>query len=211
LIAGRRELNPQIAPGVVLTLLAMTTYGGLHSVLASDWAKGKARSLFGSLADRWYRFAFNVVGAISFLPVLAFPALFPGVLLYRLEFPWIVLSSAIQLSAVLLLLLALQKTDALRFLGLRQLAHDQLPPPQMVVDGPYRWVRHPLYTAGLLFIWAVPVMTTTSLALTLGISAYLYVGSIFEESRLLSLWGEQYRDYRRQVPRLIPLPWMRYK
>ncbi len=67
-------------------------------------------------------------------------------------------------------------------------------------------MRHPLYSAGLLFIWLTPIMTTSSLALTLGLTAYIYIGSIFEERRLVARFGQAYLDYRRAVPRLIPMP-----
>lgn len=204
-------MNPQIAIGVSLTLLAMVVYGGLHSLLASERAKRLARQWFGPSTDRWYRLAYNLVGAITFLPVLAVAWLVPGTTLYSLRFPWVLLSTAIQVLAVLLLLVGLRQTDGLRFLGLRQLAQGQLETPTMVIKGPYRWVRHPLYTAGLLFIWAIPVMTTSLLALNVGITAYLYLGSVFEERKLVALWGAEYQEYRRQVPRLIPVPWKRLR
>jgi protein-S-isoprenylcysteine O-methyltransferase Ste14 len=68
-------------------------------------------------------------------------------------------------------------------------------------------VRHPLYTAGLIFIWLIPIMSSNLLALNVGITLYLYIGSIFEERKLLAEWGDEYRTYQRKVPRLIPLPW----
>jgi protein-S-isoprenylcysteine O-methyltransferase Ste14 len=71
----------------------------------------------------------------------------------------------------------------------------------------YRWVRHPLYFWGLVFIWLMPQMTVNRLALFAVFSVYLYVGTFFEERRLVEEFGDDYREYQRRVPRLIPAPW----
>ena len=104
-----------------------------------------------------------------------------------------------------LLAAGLLQTDAWHFLGLRQLiSTSNEDPPRLQIHGLYRWVRHPLYSAGLLFIWLTPVMTASVLALNLGLTAYIYVGSVFEERRLIAEFGQPYREYQRRVPRLIP-------
>jgi protein-S-isoprenylcysteine O-methyltransferase Ste14 len=74
----------------------------------------------------------------------------------------------------------------------------------LVTTGLYRHVRHPLYTAGLAFLWLSPVMTTTLMALYAGLSVYLYVGSLFEERRLQAEFGPAYAEYQKRVPRLFP-------
>ena len=74
----------------------------------------------------------------------------------------------------------------------------------LVTRGPYRWVRHPLYTCALILIWLASPMTWNILALNLGISAYLWIGSIFEERKLVQQFGQMYKDYRKHTPRIIP-------
>jgi protein-S-isoprenylcysteine O-methyltransferase Ste14 len=49
-------------------------------------------------------------------------------------------------------------------------------------------------------------MTTSLLAFNLAGTIYLYVGSIFEERRLIAEFGDDYRKYQQQVPRFIPWP-----
>jgi protein-S-isoprenylcysteine O-methyltransferase Ste14 len=194
----------EMAGGILLTFLAVTAYGALHSLLASLWAKRLAAKSLGP-ADRGYRLAFNLVALITLFPVLAVPALQPGPELYRIRAPWVALTIAGQGLALAALALGLLQTDPWHFLGLRQLvASESEAGPQLVVGGLYRWVRHPLYTAGLVFIWLTPWMTTSLLALNLALTVYIYVGSVFEERRLVAEFGQAYLDYAGRVPRLIP-------
>jgi len=192
--------------GIVLTLLAVALYGALHSLLASLWAKRLAQRALGEAAGSGYRLAYNLIAVLTLLPVLAVPALDPGPLVYRIPWPWALLTLAGQAVALAALAIGLLQTDAWHFLGLRQLAASETELPRIVVTGLYRWVRHPLYTAGLAFIWLAPVMTTSLLALNLALTAYIYIGSRLEEHRLTHEFGEAYLTYARQTPRLIPRP-----
>ncbi len=174
-------------------------------MLASPPAKEQVRRWLGAARSRGYRLAYNLIAGITLLPVLAVPAAVPGELLYRLTAPWSIAAVTGQAVAIVLLVVGALQTDVWHFLGLRQLAQpDPAGPPQLVVSGLHRWVRHPLYTAGLLFLWLTPIMTTSILALNLGLTAYVLIGTIFEERRLMTEFGPAYADYRRRVPRLIP-------
>jgi protein-S-isoprenylcysteine O-methyltransferase Ste14 len=193
--------------GIVFTLLAVAAYGALHSVLASLWAKRLARGSLGEAGARAYRLAYNVVAVLTLLPVLAVPAVSPGSELYRVRPPWVALTLAGQGLALAALAFGLLQTDPWHFLGVRQLVENEGErPSRLVVSGLYRWVRHPLYTAGLVFIWLTPWMTTSVLALNLALTAYILIGSGFEERRLTVEFGPAYTDYVRRVPRLLPRP-----
>jgi len=189
-----------------LVLLAVLVYGLVHSFLASLWAKARARRWFGVLADRTYRLLYNLFAVVSFLPVLALVGLLPDQPLYTIPFPWVLITSLGQITAVAALVLGLFQTDAWSFLCFRQLvqptAVDQ--PATLVIKGLYRWVRHPIYTAGLVFIWLTPVMTANLLAMNAGLTIYIVVGALFEERKLLREFGQAYIDYRRRTPMLVP-------
>jgi methanethiol S-methyltransferase len=68
----------------------------------------------------------------------------------------------------------------------------------------YRIVRHPLYLGFVLAFWATPVMTTGHLVLAIGMTIYIVIAIGYEERDLISLFGEQYAEYRRRVGMLIP-------
>ncbi|HMK09906.1 MAG TPA: isoprenylcysteine carboxylmethyltransferase family protein [Anaerolineales bacterium] len=190
-------------PAAVVAFTGCAAYGALHSWLASLPAKAFARRVFGTSADRFYRLAFNIVGTITLLPLLAFTAWQPGSLLYRIPSPIAYLFVAGQAAALAVIGFGLLQTGVWHFLGVRQLAGAD-GPPRLIADGLYRYVRHPLYSAGFVFLWLTPVMTSTLLALFACLSLYLYIGSVFEERRLVAEFGPAYQDYRGRVPRLLP-------
>ena len=189
----------------LIILAAIAVYGLVHSWLASLQAKALAWRALGAPGDRLYRLAYNLFAVISLLPVLALPAILPDQSLYINPFPWTLLSLAIQGLAVLALLAGLLQTGVWSFIGLEQLlAPPDSRPPELVVSGLYRRVRHPLYTAGLVFIWFTPIMTWNVLALNLGLSAYLFIGAYFEERKLLREYGQAYQAYRQRTPMFFP-------
>lgn len=75
---------------------------------------------------------------------------------------------------------------------------------EFVVRGPYRWVRHPLYSAIVVLLWADPDMNPGRLELAALWSAWIYVGARLEERDLIADFGATYRRYRERVPMLIP-------
>ncbi len=78
------------------------------------------------------------------------------------------------------------------------------PPAPMVVRGPYRWVRHPLYTTTLLMIWSYPDLTADRLLFNVLFTGWIIVGTVLEERDLVDGYGDDYRSYQRRVPMLIP-------
>ena len=77
---------------------------------------------------------------------------------------------------------------------------------KMVVVGPYRLVRHPMYTATLCISFGL-VCLIQSLAYLVVLCIYLVLISLLipiEEKELQRVYGEQYITYRRKGKKLIP-------
>ena len=81
------------------------------------------------------------------------------------------------------------------------------PDHEIVRAGPYRFLRHPAYTGGLLTAIGIPVALGAPVGFVATVAACLaaYVYRIgIEEAALVGRFGEQYREYARATWRLIP-------
>lgn len=192
---------------VIYMVSASAVWGLFHSILASHGFKRQVKRLAGEFAfNRFYRFAYNLFSLASFFPILLMTAAFPDRALYVIPSPWVYLTTAVQGLSAFALIAAVMQTDALDFAGLAQLspAYDFGQPRSLVVHGLYAHVRHPIYTAGLVFIWLSAEMTFNRLVLWLVLSVYMLVGALFEEKKLAVDFGAEYDAYKSITPMLIP-------
>lgn len=79
----------------------------------------------------------------------------------------------------------------------------------LVVAGPYRLVRHPLYSGVIGLALGIGLLVDHAWAL-LGATAlwawFALVLAPFEERELVALFGENYVEYMRTHRRLLPIP-----
>ena len=186
---------------IFILLLALAIWGVVHSFLASYMAKDLFRLKVGSMD--FYRLAYNVFAGISFLPILYLMATLPNQPVYEVPSPWNLVMFGGQLLSLALLAIAFLQTDALSFVGLRQLFEEEKS-GALVVHGLYKVVRHPLYTFSLLFLWLTPSVSQNSLTVYIGATLYILIGTYFEERKLLREFGEAYATYKKSTPMLIP-------
>jgi protein-S-isoprenylcysteine O-methyltransferase Ste14 len=70
----------------------------------------------------------------------------------------------------------------------------------------YRQMRHPIQTGILIGMWSQAFMSMGQLLLSTGMTIYVFVGLWYEERDLVNDFGDRYRLYMQQVPRLFPRP-----
>jgi protein-S-isoprenylcysteine O-methyltransferase Ste14 len=80
----------------------------------------------------------------------------------------------------------------------------------LVTHGPYRWVRHPMYTAFyLIHIAALLLSANWFLGLTWigGLTLLMAARVPREEAMLVEAFGAAYEDYMGRTGRFLPCPW----
>lgn len=76
----------------------------------------------------------------------------------------------------------------------------------LVTSGPYRWVRHPLYTVGSSFIVSFGIVADNWFIAGLGVLAFVLmaVRTPAEEANLIAKFGDEYRIYMERTGRFLP-------
>ena len=76
----------------------------------------------------------------------------------------------------------------------------------LVTSGPYRWVRHPLYTIGSSLFIAFGMMADNWFVALLGILAFMAMAirTPKEEENLIAKFGDEYREYMKHTGRFFP-------
>lgn len=73
-------------------------------------------------------------------------------------------------------------------------------------SGPYRWVRHPLYTVASSMFISFGMMADNWFIAALGILAFIVMASRTpkEEANLIEKFGDEYREYMKRTGRFFP-------
>jgi protein-S-isoprenylcysteine O-methyltransferase Ste14 len=76
----------------------------------------------------------------------------------------------------------------------------------LVVHGPYRWIRHPLYSSAALFIAAVSLIAANWFFFAAGAAllSVLIMRTRIEEENLVARFGDNYRAYMARTGRFVP-------
>ncbi len=200
-----------MAEGIVLVSV-WTAWALTHSLLMAPRVKAGFQQSLGP-AFRFYRLGFNVFSIASFgLAVALSPRLAEPLWQAGAAAGWVM--NAGRALGLAVFALAFRHFDGLEFLGLRQAfpawAARWRPPGDrggaLARTGVYALCRHPMYLGGMLILGLDPAMDVGEFLFFVFATGYFHIGSIFEERRLAAEFGEAYRAYRRQTPRILPLP-----
>ncbi len=181
-------------------------YFALHSVLASNVVKSYFKSRFPSFYT-YYRILYNLIALFLLIPIHLFQKSISPIILFNNGVLVRVLGGGVMLMGMVLGLLAFRNYSGKEFIGLDfQNNNVGLKRGNLNVSGLNHYVRHPLYFATLLMVWGYFIIWPTLMVLVIAcvISVYLVVGTKFEEKKLIAEFGDQYIQYKKRVPMLIP-------
>ncbi len=77
---------------------------------------------------------------------------------------------------------------------------------RIVTEGPYRWVRHPLYSVGTAFWIALSLVLSNGAILLMSVLIFVLIvrRTRVEEEKLMEAFGERYRVYRTRTGQFVP-------
>jgi protein-S-isoprenylcysteine O-methyltransferase Ste14 len=114
--------------------------------------------------------------------------------------------AVIVLAALIALVGAVLRVWGTAYLGYGTVHHGQMQAGAVMADGPYRYVRNPLYIGGWCMMAAMAfIMPPTGALFSMTLLTVFMLRLILgEEVFLAAQLGEPYREYQRAVPRLFP-------
>lgn len=199
----------------LIAIVGFVVFASVHSFLASHTFKRKLLRRFPTLRA-WYRVSYNLFALITFFVWSMFLPVSRQVI-YRIPFPYIIITFLVQATAIVAIWQTIHLFGSDRFIGTEQLLryfkyreipdfYDENSRGTLIRSGLYNYVRHPLYTLSLIILACWPVMTNWLVIIIILCALYFWIGSIFEERKLVERFGDAYKEYQRQVPRMIPHP-----
>jgi protein-S-isoprenylcysteine O-methyltransferase Ste14 len=98
------------------------------------------------------------------------------------------------------------RTWGTAYLNSRVMGDWRLHTERLLADGPYRYVRNPLYLGNIVMSFGIAVMTSLSGAAVIIVGMFLFVLRLIlrEEAEMRVGQGESYERYLAAVPRLVP-------
>ena len=189
-------------PHYILVVL-WAIYYVLHSVFAALPVKRYFEKIMGK-RYRYYRLIYSVLVSIGLALILWYqysfmsPDLFSNTIFF-----WPAIIFMI-IPGLIIMYISIRKYFML-LSGIRSV-YQAVPPAELKVEGIHRYVRHPLYSGTILFVWGLFVLfpLLNNLIAVILLTAYVWIGIYFEEKKLIIEFGKKYEDYIATVPKLIP-------
>ena len=195
---------------VLTIILLFIVFSFVHSLLASEKLKFAVAKKFGNVIA-FYRLVYNIFSLISLYLIYELSPK-PHVILYDFSNPLDIIVIIPQLSALAGIFWAFKYICVKEFIGITQIkkffrgqySSELDEEMTLTLDGPYKYMRHPVYFFAIMFLLFRPTMDLFYLTFFICIVAYFYVGSIFEEKKLVRHFGDIYLKYQKSVPKIFP-------
>jgi protein-S-isoprenylcysteine O-methyltransferase Ste14 len=201
---------------VLVIIFLFFLFASSHSLLAAFDVKKRLLEKIGTKIA-FYRMFYNVSSLIIFITVYYLSPK-PNVVIYDLQFPYDMIIFTIQVFGIIGLIWSVLHINGKEFLGLTQIKRyfegnyrlDDLDEyHELVVKGPFKYSRHPIYFFSIIVLGFRPTMDLFYLVFFLCMLLYFYIGSMYEEKSLEKRYGNKYLLYKTKVPRLIPNPFLK--
>lgn len=198
---------------ILVIIILFFLFASSHSILAAFDVKKRITEKVGDKIA-FYRLFYNISSLIIFVSIY-FLSPKPNVVIYDLQFPYDLLIFSVQVFGIIGLFWAGSYINMKEFLGITQIKRylegnykvsDLDEYHEMVVSGPFKYSRHPIYFFSIIILGFRSTMDLFYVVFFICMLIYFYIGSIYEEKSLEKRFGNSYREYKTRVPRLFPNP-----
>lgn len=191
---------------ILFRMISLVVLVSVFSI--SAYFRSKARNSGETVERRdegWLALLIRMVGGFGFLSILLANIFFPNVLRFSefsLPVGVKVVAALFAVSCIPLILWVF------RSIG-ENISETVLIKPnhKLVKLGPYRWIRHPLYSSALLMLFTLGLMLEDWILLVITIAGVIIFRAIVipaEELRLIDRFGDDYRAYKKTTGALLP-------
>jgi methanethiol S-methyltransferase len=178
-----------------LLVAAWALYLLIHSGLAAQRVKN-----FLAWPPRVFRLVYVLVATIGLLALLFFNSYIPSALIIERSNATRYFGLLLATMGLLIWRAAFKSYRLIEFLGFRE------EPKTFYRAGILAKMRHPIYSGLILVVLGFVVFDVRwpSVVSAACIFTYLPLGIFWEEKKLVAQFGQEYLDYRKKVPAIIP-------
>ncbi len=191
----------------LLIALIWTGYCSLHSYLISIRFTELMKQILKSYYA-FYRFFYVLISITLLFPVFHYTGQLESEAVLSYQPPWSVVRYVIVTCSLLIFSKAfIFDYDSLAFLGIRQILNFRKKTLNQQEGirkiGLLGIVRHPMYFATILLLWC-HTFRLSDIVTNSVLTAYVIIGTMLEERKLVLEFGDSYVQYQKEVPMLIP-------
>ncbi len=197
-------------------MLAMLwiTYCAPHSALISitftNYLKQKAGKGF-----RFYRLFYNIFSVVTLIPIVVYTLSIKTQPFFVWDGYVLPIKYILIVAGFLFIIMGARCYSFTQLAGIRQIKEGVDPnlinkTGELSSRGISGVVRHPLYAGVFLLIWARD-LDAVYFIVNIILSAYLIIGAILEERKLVLEFGDAYREYQKKVSMLFPFKFIKRK
>lgn len=158
-------------------------------------------ALHSAMAGRVNRIVYVLISTVGLFALLFYNGSIESLKFFSNEGPVRYMSLVLTIFGVMIIQTTFRQFSLKGFIGL---AHE---PKELKTDGILSYIRHPIQAGVILvtlgFFFFIPNLPT--LVSCVCILVYIPIGLYFEEKKLVAVFGDQYLEYRKRVPAIIPV------
>ena len=179
----------------------------MHSLLATEKCKQLIRPLLKNRFE-YYRLCYSIIATISLCYILYYNFSIGSIFLWSVSFAEKIIAVVFTGVGLMIMLICMKKYF-FDLSGINALLKKQDTEISLQVNGLNSYVRHPLYTGTLMFVFGIFLWQplVSNLISFMCILLYTFIGAHFEERRLIRIFGNEYKIYALHVPMLLPSFW----